>query len=215
MFRRLLCVPLLSVLLLPSVAAAATPNRTVRLAPEVAKLLGLRLKALILDEQEGGSSSVQVFPAVPDGNLVVARQRLDVETHHWRNNRFGEVRLVTHTPCEAFFSVDPSRIVCSYDPLSRVLTVRCPAVDILTITPEMTEQRRDYRTTGMRFKSFNRGVFRDLENEVPEGVRRVSRHEFQKTIPAIEADTRAGLQQFFDDLVRPIDPGVRVYVEEP
>src|SRR5579884_434235 len=182
MFRRLLCVPLLSVLLLPSVAAAETPNRTVRLAPEVAKLIGLRLKTLILDEHEGGTTAVQVLPAVPDGNLVVARQRLEVETHHWRTNRFGEVRLVTHTPCEAFFSVDPSRIVCSFDPVSRVLTVRCPGVDILTVTPEMTEQRREYRTTGMRFKGLNGGVFRELEDEVPEGVRRVSRHEFQKAI---------------------------------
>jgi hypothetical protein len=215
--RRLLCLTPLAVLLLPSAAPASeAPSRAglaVKVAPEVMKLLTRRLRAYVLDESEGQTAEVRLFAALPDGRLVVATRRMDVQTDHWRSNRFGTVWLTSHVPCECFYAIDASRIVCSYNAASKTLTVRWPGVDILTITPEMSEQRKEVKTTGMRFKAMNNGVLRELEGEVPEGVRRVSRHEFGNTVPAVEEETRSALRELFEDLVRPIDPSIRVYVE--
>jgi hypothetical protein len=217
MSRRLLCLPLLFVPLAPTVAGAAeAPNRSrlaVQLTPEVVKLLGQRIKTSLLNENEGQSAEVRLFATLTDSRLVVARKSMNVETQHWRSNRFGEVRLISNVPCEAFFALDTSQIVCTYYPASKTLKVRWPGCDILTITPDMTEQRKEIKTTGMRFQSTNGGVLRELADEVPDAVRRISRHEFQKCLPGIEEETRSALRELFEDIVRPIDPMIRVQVE--
>jgi hypothetical protein len=219
MLRRLLLLSCPLVLSLPAVSVAAEPQKksgpSVKMSAEVIKLLGQRLKTTLLNENEGQSAEVRLFATLPDSRLVVARKSMDIETQHWRTNRCGEVRLISHVPCEAFFSLDLSRVTCSYNPASKTLTVHWPGLDILTITPDMTEQKKEIKLTGMRFKSLNGGTLRELYDEVPEGVRRVSRHEFQQCLPMLEEETRIALHELFLDIVRPVDPNIRVHIAAP
>jgi hypothetical protein len=185
------------------------------LAPVIWKIVQPVIEDYVLKTETGQSAEVRIFPTVRDSKLVFARKKMEVHTSHWSNNRFGEIYLDSYTDCEAFYSVDMSKVKCFYYPGKKLLKVLWPGTDILTITPELADRRQSIKYGGMRFSPVNHDVVRGLEAQVPEAVKRCSTDKAKNYLSELDRDAREALLEVFQKAAQKLDPDIEVVVEAP
>jgi hypothetical protein len=222
--RRSACV--LTVLTL-AVAVPAAPAQTMKgplssdpkikialeLAPVLWKVIQPIIEEQILGGERGQSAEVAVLPTLRDSRLVFARKKMEVHTSHWQHNRLGEIYLDSWTECEAFYSVDLTKVKCFYYPGKKLLKVHWPGTEILTITPDLAGRRQEVKHGGWRFSPINHDIVRALEGEVPGAVKTWSAEEARRHLSSMDRDARDALFEVFQKAAQKLDPDVEVVVE--
>jgi hypothetical protein len=207
-----LVVVLVATPLAPS--AVAIPKVVV----EVAKIVGPEIADKLLEKilefsAENGASgkAIKIRPALGAGQLVLARQTFEIETHHWQMRLDGELRLISHVPCEALYSIDIEDIQYAYIPGQHLLRVVLPEVKVLKVCPDFAEQRKEIKTTRIRMKSA--ATLRKLEEEVPAAVKRLGAEEAEKHRAEVARLARLEMQVRLQDQLRKHDSQITVIVE--
>jgi hypothetical protein len=223
MFRSACVLCVLSV----AVAAPPTPAQILKgpltdnpkvkialeLAPVIWKVVQPIIEEQILGGERGQSVEVQALPTLRDSRLVFARKKLEVHTAHWQHNRLGEIYLDSWANCEAFYSVDMTKVKCFYYPGKKLLKVHWPGAEVLTVTPDLAGRRQEVKYGGFRFSPINHDIVRSLEGEVPAAVKRCAADEARRHLSMLDRDAREALFEVIQKVAQKFDPDVEVVVE--
>jgi hypothetical protein len=210
----LLALPIV-VLSLRAPAPAAAPDPRAQAAAAVVKAVAPWVKKVLFDTKTGQATQVRALPALAESKLVVARKALEVRTEHWESSRaLGKATLTSTVPCEVFYCVDSTRLRCYYHPKKKVLQVSWPGAQVLTVTPDLTRQKAEFKGTLRRRLSLGQPeTRRRLEGEVPAALKRVSWEEARKHTKEVDREVRAELRRLFRELAREVDRDIEVKID--
>lgn len=165
-----------------------------------------------LNNKEGKSQEVRPFSALKATRMVVSEQSMIVGVMHWHENTFGRAEMHSEVPYKVLYSIDLREVRCSYAPANKILHVLLPPTRIEATAVNHGQIKRRYVFGGMRSWStsgiklhFERHLLPDAQGEAEKTAR--------KNLPGMDEMSRSSLRPFLTDLVRGIDPDIRIQID--